>query len=534
MAVHDVDQKLLGRLAQEVKYANSALSGALFQVLGLSVLLTKRLQRARRLRRLDPSRDTKSLELYHRIIWMSREGLAITELILPHVDSGQYGITLRIFAAKLRASFYHVFALFHNTPPVTQRPLTSSGYAQQQSLSPNAVAQAATGAQLKVSPPRGAGKDDSHLSVRQRATALRDTIPSMTSEASYITNPYARDSPIPPPPGLINRSTFILPSVDFVPMATVSFKNALEIAVSFLPGSSPLRLTIALEYCAFLWDCVQDHEESRRLASKTIREVYREQAGMDDQEFEDAADLVGTLGRMMRRKSNDPSPRIGAPSPTNPVRAGMTSSQPAQRGSTAHGVSSPAHSPSQTQTQLSPTPFAQAPVLPLQSQTAVSGPDHSQGPRQAHERGEGQGLFMPLSTYQQPSVLATRPPEELESAVLAGRSRDTTTPSPPPPPPPPKTEDDLPRTSYTPPSPPRTATPQRQIPRRPVGSPSGPRSPRGGRPSPVQRINRKPVPPRVSPGRSPENTAGNPSTAGERRTSPIRTSSTPLLSRRSF
>lgn len=327
MAVHDVDQKILAHLSVEVALTEPQISQCLYQLLGLSVMLTKRLRRARRLRKLDSSRDTKSLAMYQRIIWLSRDGLSITEYLLPKVSTGQYGIQLRIFAAKLRASFYHIFALFHNQPPVTH-------------MSPTSYAlQPIPGAPIKISPPHvrsGNGNDRPGSSSRRlhsRGAMLRDTIPSMTSEASYITNPYARgegiggDGSITPPPGLPQPSAFLLPQINFLPLASSSFKSALDLASDLLPGSAPLRLTIALEYCAFLWDCMHDHDASRRLASKTIREVYREQAGMDDAEFEDAADLVGTLGRMMRRKSNEPTPRIGAPSPGNPGRGGFMSPQ---------------------------------------------------------------------------------------------------------------------------------------------------------------------------------------------------------------
>ena len=53
--------------------------------------------------------------------------------------------------------------------------------------------------------------------------------------------------------------------------------------------------------CAFLYDCLHEREESRQLAKDTISEVYNAKEGMDDDMFEDAAELVGILGRMMKR-----------------------------------------------------------------------------------------------------------------------------------------------------------------------------------------------------------------------------------------
>jgi hypothetical protein len=76
-----------------------------------------------------------------------------------------------------------------------------------------------------------------------------------------------------------------------------------------------------LEHSAFLWDCVHDHEGSRRVARRAIKDVYRAQEAMDDTEFEDAAELVGILGRMMKRKSWEGTPRVGMSSP-EPVTQG--------------------------------------------------------------------------------------------------------------------------------------------------------------------------------------------------------------------
>jgi len=329
MATHDVDQKTLARLAKEASTSSLLLGSNLYKILGLSVLLSRRLIRARRLRKLDTSRDTKSLELYQHIIWLSREGLSLTERqILPSTDEGQHGPELRAFAAKLRASFYHVFCLFQNHPPVSllsPTPYASPELAKQTAVTVNPTHDG--NQQMGRAPTSKNGYDnnkDKHTATdrrslpipRDRRAALRDAIPSMTSEASYITNPYAAVSP---PPGLPSRipdpSAFLLPVMDFLPITTTAFNNAASIATAFLPGSSALRLSIALEYCAFLWDCLHDHEGSRRMARQAISEVYRAKEGMDDSEFDDSVILVGTLGRMMRRNSLDATPKLGETSP---------------------------------------------------------------------------------------------------------------------------------------------------------------------------------------------------------------------------
>lgn len=324
MASLDFDQKFLGRIAKQTEESNPFLSGALYQILGLSVLLSRKLIRARKLRKLDTSRDTPSLSAYQHILWMSREGLSILELhVLPYAQDNQHGPECRVLSVKLRASFYHIFCLFHNQPPVTMTNMES-------------VESRAAGAPL--SPRSGNNRKAEHgLSPPSKHNgkqpALREPIDSIVSETSFVTNPYAAGGPVgtpspgPPliaPPGLNpvpipQPSSFLLPPLNFVPLATGYFTTATQYAMSFLPGSHPLRLSVALEHSAFLWDCVHDHAESRRIARRAIKDVYRAQEAMDDSEFEDAAELVAVLGRMMKRKSFETTPRMGGVASPEPL-----------------------------------------------------------------------------------------------------------------------------------------------------------------------------------------------------------------------
>ncbi|KAJ4986657.1 hypothetical protein SVAN01_07843 [Stagonosporopsis vannaccii] len=324
MASLDFDQKFLGRIAKQTEDSNPYLSSALYQILGLSVLLSRKLIRARKLRKLDTSRDTPSLAAYQHILWMSREGLSILELyVLPYAQDNQHGPECRVLSVKLRASFYHIFCLFHNQPPVT---MTNMESAESRS----------TGAPLSPRPGNNR-KADHGLSPPSKRNgkqpALREPIDSMVSETSFVTNPYAAGGPVgtpspgPPlnaPPGLNpvpipQPSSFLLPPLNFVPLATGYFTTATQYAMSYLPGSHPLRLSVALEHSAFLWDCVHDHSESRRIARRAIKDVYRAQEAMNDSEFEDAAELVAVLGRMMKRKSFETTPRMGGVTSPEPV-----------------------------------------------------------------------------------------------------------------------------------------------------------------------------------------------------------------------
>ncbi|KAF2223190.1 14-3-3 domain-containing protein, partial [Elsinoe ampelina] len=313
MATSDIDQKILCQIAKDAGRTNPLLSSAFYQILGLSVILSRKLYRARKLRRLD---TTKSVALYHQIIWLSREGLAITEvMILPYCQNGSQSPRCRVMAAKLRASFYHVFCLFHNHPPISQ--LTPP------KTSPNGKTNTTT--------------DRPSTDTRARQAVLRETIPSMTSDASYVTNPYAFSGPAqtspppyPPPPiptiqspipgtplrppGIgvsspVQRSPpssadFLMPPLNFVPAATAYFSQATVLARRLLPGSDPLRLSVAFESCAFSWECGKDFALAKEKAKATIRDVYSAPEGMEDADFEDAATLVQAIAAIAKRNDS--------------------------------------------------------------------------------------------------------------------------------------------------------------------------------------------------------------------------------------
>ncbi|KAG4430527.1 hypothetical protein IFR05_013996, partial [Cadophora sp. M221] len=117
MASSEVDMKFLGNFARNIQIDQPLLSQSLFQILGNITMFSEKVIRARKLRRLDTTRDTKSVDLYCRIIWYTRECLKILEeYVLPMVVKN---VELKVLAHKLRASFFHLFVLFHNHPPIT-------------------------------------------------------------------------------------------------------------------------------------------------------------------------------------------------------------------------------------------------------------------------------------------------------------------------------------------------------------------------------------------------------------------------------
>ncbi|KAH8697381.1 14-3-3 domain-containing protein [Talaromyces proteolyticus] len=278
MASHEVDQKYLAHLALATKHENPFLSSMLYKILGLSVILSKKLLRARKLRRLDPTRETKSLQLYHHIVWLSREGLVIVEqYILPMV---QDYIELKVLAYKLRASFYHIFVLFHNQPAIHTPGISS--------LPSSSNLQNGNGFGSTTTP-----------SEPNRASIT--TTPPPT-EGGPVRNVTQGGPPgLPPVQSSKFTASFLLPALDYTLTATPCFAQAAALADTLLPGSHPLRLSVKLEYAAYLYDCLHDADSCRRLAKQTIADVYNAQEGMDDESFEDAAELVAVLGRMVRR-----------------------------------------------------------------------------------------------------------------------------------------------------------------------------------------------------------------------------------------
>ncbi|OQD69995.1 hypothetical protein PENDEC_c028G02849 [Penicillium decumbens] len=271
MASSEVDQKALGNFAAVMALESPLLSAMLYKVLGVSVMLSKKLLRARRLRRLDTTRETKSLQLYHHIIWLSREGLLILEgYILPMVGAF---VELKVLSYKLRASFYHIFVLFHS------RPI------------------------FNLPEPPASSKHDS-IYAPDSLTALGGLYPQKQTTSH--------------PPGLAPvqpvepASSFLLPPLDYTATATACFNHAALLADKLLPGSHPLRLSVKLEYAAYIYDCLQDPLASRRLAKRAIADVYNAQEGMDDESFEDAAEIVSVLGKMVKRGGKPASSTAGS------------------------------------------------------------------------------------------------------------------------------------------------------------------------------------------------------------------------------
>ncbi|KAI6821771.1 hypothetical protein KC332_g7681 [Hortaea werneckii] len=102
-------------------------------------------------------------------------------------------------------------------------------------------------------------------------------------------------------------------------MAKEHFETAQQLATSLLTPASALRLSVSLEYTAFLWDCEKDKNRAQKLARKTIKEVYASTEGLDDDEFADASAIVQALGGIVRRGMKEAAQQSARDSPPEAV-----------------------------------------------------------------------------------------------------------------------------------------------------------------------------------------------------------------------
>jgi len=223
----------------------------------------------------------------------------VEQYVLPMV--GNY-VELRVLSYKLKASFYHIFVLFHNDPPVNDR--INRSRSDSFSLFPEPLSPRLSKTSSRdpaVRSPTGGGRQ------RSPAISLGGPVGGVGGGGAATRTPPGLPLPAthPYPNGNANNgsgvATFLLPLQDYTPYATRAFREANELAERLLPGSHPVRLSVKVEYVAYVYDCLHEAEASRRMARLAVRHVYEAQEGMDDDSFEDAAEMVGILGRMMKR-----------------------------------------------------------------------------------------------------------------------------------------------------------------------------------------------------------------------------------------
>jgi hypothetical protein len=281
MAITLVDRKVLAHLINYYVSDNKTVVETLRTVLGISVMLEQKLVKARRLRLFDITRETRSLDLYQELLFLAKEGLALTEVhIAPYCGDSADGV-YQVMALKLRASFHHVFCLYHNTPPIRllrlkdkQEPTFVGTY---------------------------------YMASRKDQTFKLSASP-LPSVKSFVTNPYAANGHAPAvmphvpdnvapqitlqpltaparPPGLemtnsiyydppVSASTFLMPPLDYTPETKKLFEQAARSAEKHLHPAHPLVLSLALERATFLIDCLSDYEKSLKVVKKAAKAAW--------------------------------------------------------------------------------------------------------------------------------------------------------------------------------------------------------------------------------------------------------------------
>jgi hypothetical protein len=262
MVGSDVDHKYLGTYAKLTARLHPVLSAGLYKLLGLSTLLSWKLLRARKQRKLDPTRTTKSLDLYRHIIWMAREGLTILQTdvlpVLSNYKGPKYAFLneLQVLALKMNASFLHIFVLFDHT------------YQTKTSMTPDFAA---------VSKPTG------------KPTG---------SPPVEVPTPNGGSYTVPTTTAALSAYAYMAPTIE-------AFNRADVMANRLLSSSHPLRLSVKLEFSAFTYDCTRDYETSRLIAKQAVDEAFASMDPMDDESFEDAMES-----------------KLMSPSPWRPFRDG--------------------------------------------------------------------------------------------------------------------------------------------------------------------------------------------------------------------
>ena len=115
-----------------------------------------------------------------------------------------------------------------------------------------------------------------------------------------------------------------------------------------------MRLSVKIEFAAYMYDCLHDGDGSRVLAKQAFKDVYNDTSGIDTDMFEDATEQVQILLKMSKRglggSVGSSTPRLGgregstsrAESSTSTTRATRTPKSnvsPEMKSNGQHGVS---------------------------------------------------------------------------------------------------------------------------------------------------------------------------------------------------
>src|SRR5690606_30452467 len=163
-------------------------------------------------------------------------------------------IELRVLVYKLKASFLHIFVLFEFTP-------------------------------ISADNPRPPGSPNLGSILAPPLEPVSTVSPNLSPNFNNSNHKHKKSNSLSPNLAPLTPPSYLLP-------ATAAFQAAYALATALLPGIHPLRLSVTVEYAAFMFDCVRDHDASRRLARQGVEDALDvvDELGDDDETFNDAQD----------------------------------------------------------------------------------------------------------------------------------------------------------------------------------------------------------------------------------------------------
>ncbi|KAG9658232.1 hypothetical protein KCU64_g4650, partial [Aureobasidium melanogenum] len=308
MALTQIDRKVLARSINYYVSENKIVVENLRRVLGISVMLEEKLSYVRELRLLNIDLGARSLDPYRELLFLAKEGLALTEVfIAPYCGESADGV-YQVMALKLRATFHHIFCQYHNTPPVrllrqkkAEGLSAFSAYylASRQDQDFDLAASPVPSVQSFVTNPYAANG--------QAPSALAHVLANEPSQNTL----QPRTAPVHPPSFNVNTvveyeppvsaSTFLMPALDYTPETKRLFELAAKCAEENLHPAHPLVLSLALEQANFLMDCLADYEKSFKVVKKAARAAYLSRREVTKANWDDVVRILHDMTVIVAR-----------------------------------------------------------------------------------------------------------------------------------------------------------------------------------------------------------------------------------------
>ncbi|KAG9942457.1 hypothetical protein KCU85_g9198, partial [Aureobasidium melanogenum] len=304
MALTQIDRKVLAHSINYYVSENKTVVENLRTVLGISVMLEEKLAYVHDLRVLNIDLGVKSLDPYRELIFLAKEGLALTEVFIAPYCGESADAVYQVMALKLRASFHHIFCQYHNTPPVRL---------------------------LRQKKAEGLSAFSAYYIASRQDQDFDLAASPVPSVKSFVTNPYAANGQTPPvlphvpaneqsqprtapvhPPGFylntgvgyeppVSASTFLMPALDYTPETKRLFELAVKCAEEKLHPAHPLVLSLALEQATFLMDCLADYDKSFKVVKKAARAAYLSRREITKANWEDVVRILHDMTAIISR-----------------------------------------------------------------------------------------------------------------------------------------------------------------------------------------------------------------------------------------